>query len=87
MGLPGVGGRRSTQSGDEAANGGGGLRVYGEMDKISDTEMTFPCGQRHDELMRLLMPYSRNISSVEGMMAAEALCGQMTTGTLGFSQT
>lgn len=62
-----------------------GFLRYGEMDKVSDTEVAFPCGQRHDALMRLLLPYSRNISSVEGMMAAEALRGQMTTGTLGFS--
>ncbi len=62
-----------------------GFVRYGEMEKVSDTEVTFPCGQRHDELVRLLMPYSRNISSVEGMMAAEALRGQMTTGTLGFT--
>ena len=64
-----------------------GFLRYGEMSKVGDVEVAFPCGQRHDELMRLLMPYSRNISSVEGMMAAEALRGQMTTGTLGFSQT
>ena len=62
-----------------------GFLRYGEMDKVSDNEVAFPCGQRHDALMRLLLPYSRNISSVEGMMAAEALRGQMTTGTLGFS--
>ena len=31
------------------------------------------------------MPYSRNVSSVESMMEAEALRGQMTTGTLGFT--
>ena len=62
-----------------------GFLRYGEMDKVSDAEVAFPCGQRHDALMRLLLPYSRNISSVEGMMAAEALRGQMTTGTLGFS--
>ncbi len=37
--------------------------------------------------MRILLPYSRNISAVEGMMEAEAMRGQMTTGTLGFSQT
>jgi hypothetical protein len=37
--------------------------------------------------MRVLLPYSRNISSVETMMAAEALRSQMTTNTLGFSQT
>lgn len=64
-----------------------GFIRYGEMDKVSDTQVMFPCGARHDELMRLLLPYSRNISSVEGMMAAEALRGQMTTGTLGFSAT
>ena len=64
-----------------------GFLRYGEMEKAGDVEVAFPCGERHDALMRLLMPYSRNISSVEGMMAAEALRGQMTTGTLGFSQT
>ena len=62
-----------------------GFLRYGEMNKMGDTEVAFPCGQRHDALIRLLMPYSRNISSVEGMMAAEALRGQMTTGTLGFT--
>ena len=62
-----------------------GFLRYGEMNKVGDTEVAFPCGQRHDALMRLLLPYSRNISSVEGMMAAEALRGQMTTGTLGFT--
>jgi hypothetical protein len=35
--------------------------------------------------MRLVLPYSRNISAVETMMDAEALRGQMTTGTLGFT--
>ena len=64
-----------------------GFIRYGEMIKVSDTQVMFPCGARHDELVRLLLPYSRNISSVEGMMAAEALRGQMTTGTLGFSVT
>ena len=62
-----------------------GFLRYGEMDKVSDTEVTFPCGRRHDELMRLLLPYSRNISAVEGMLDAEAMRGQMTTGTLGFT--
>ena len=64
-----------------------GFVRYGEMEKVSDTEVAFTCGQRHDKLVRLLMPYSRNISSVESMMATEALRGQMTTGTLGFAQT
>jgi len=64
-----------------------GFVRYGEMEKISDTEVAFPCRQRHDQLMRVLLPYSRNISAVEGMMEAEALRGQMTTGTLGFTPT
>ena len=62
-----------------------GFMRYGEMEKVSDTEVAFPCSQRHDDLIRLLMPYSRNVSSVESMMQAEALRGQMTTGTLGFT--
>ena len=76
----------------EAPNPGARLRMvvagflrYGEMEKVGDRDVAFPCGARHDALVRLLMPYSRNISSVEGMMAAEALRGQMTTGTLGFT--
>ncbi len=64
-----------------------GFVKYGEMEKVGDSEVAFSCGQRHDELVRLLMPYSRNISSVESMMEAEAMRGQMTTGTLGFSVT
>jgi hypothetical protein len=62
-----------------------GFVRYGEMEKVGDTEVMFPCGARHDALMRLLMPYSRNVSGVESMMEAEAMRGQMTTGTLGFT--
>jgi hypothetical protein len=64
-----------------------GFVRYGEMEKAGDTEVTFPCGRRHDELVRLLLPYSRNVTAVENMMEAEAQRGQMTTGTLGFSPT
>ena len=64
-----------------------GFVRYGEMEKVGDNEVVFQCRERHDSLMRLLMPYSRNISSVETMMAAESMRGQMTTSTLGFSQT
>ncbi len=64
-----------------------GFVRYGEMEKVSDTEVTFPCGRRHDELVRLLLPYSRNVTAVESMIEAEARRGQMTTGTLGFSPT
>ena len=64
-----------------------GFARYGEMEKAGDNDIFFNCRHRHDNLLKLLMPYSRNISSVEGMIAAESLRGQMTTGTLGFSQT
>ena len=63
-----------------------GFARYGEMEQAGDSGVRFSCGAAHDPLMRVLMPYSRNISSVETMMAAEALRSQMTTGTLGFSQ-
>jgi hypothetical protein len=62
-----------------------GFMKYGEMEKVGETDVAFPCGQRHDELLRLVLPYSRNISAVESMMEAEAERGQMTTSTLGFS--
>lgn len=64
-----------------------GFTRYGEMQQVGESGVAFACGMPHDALMRVLLPYSRNISSVETMMAAEALRGQMTTGTLGFSQT
>ena len=62
-----------------------GFLRYGEMEKVGETEVAFSCGYRHDGLMRVLLPYSRNISAVETMMDAEALRGQMTTNTLGFT--
>ena len=64
-----------------------GFTRYGEMRQVGESGVAFACGMPHDALMRVLLPYSRNISSVETMMAAEAMRGQMTTGTLGFSQT
>lgn len=64
-----------------------GFTRYGEMEQVGESGVSFACGMPHEALMRVLLPYSRNISSVETMMAAEALRGQMTTGTLGFSQT
>ena len=64
-----------------------GFTRYGEMEQVGESGVAFSCGMAHDAMMRVLLPYSRNISNVETMMAAEALRGQMTTGTLGFSQT
>jgi hypothetical protein len=63
----------------------GGFVRYGEMEKVSDGHVAFDCGQRHDELMRLLISYARNVSGVEDMLESAALRGQMTTGTLGFT--
>ena len=62
-----------------------GFVRYGEIVKVSDTEVAFPCGNRHDRLVRVLLPYSRNVTGVESMMEEEAMRGQMTTGTLGFT--
>ncbi|MDP6822872.1 MAG: hypothetical protein QF554_06230 [Dehalococcoidia bacterium] len=64
-----------------------GFVRYGEMEKIDDSTISFGCGQRHDGLARLILPYSRNISAVEDALEADALRGQMTTSTLGFSTT
>ena len=63
----------------------GGYVRYGEMEKVGDDGLAFPCGYRHDKLALVILPYARNVSQVEDMLAAEALRGQMTTGTLGFT--
>lgn len=63
----------------------GGLVRYGDMEKVGDNAAGFACGYRHDELARLVLPFARNVSQVEDMLAADALRGQMTTGTLGFA--
>lgn len=60
-----------------------GFRRYGEIVQAGESGVSFACGMRHDALL----PYSHNISRVETMTVAKALRGQMTTGTLGFSQT
>ena len=58
---------------------------YGEMEEVGDDGVAFPCGHRHDELATLVLPYARNVTQVEDMLSADALRGQMTTGTLGFT--
>ena len=62
-----------------------GFMRYGEMEKVNDNAVTFPCKRRHDELIRIVAPYSRNVSAVENMLENESLRGQMTTNTLGFT--
>lgn len=61
-----------------------GFVRYGEMEKVGDG-VSFTCGARHDPLMRLLLPYARNVTGTQDMLEADALRGQMTTGTLGFT--
>lgn len=64
-----------------------GMVRYGEMEKIGPTEVAFPDGCLNDAMARLLLPYARNVTKLEDMLDESALRGQMTTGTLGFSQT
>lgn len=75
----------------EAPRAAGRLRAilsgfvrYGEMERVGDG-VSFSCGARHDQLMRLLLPYARNVTGTQDMLEADALRGQMTTGTLGFT--
>ena len=63
-----------------------GLERYGEMERVGETEVAFPCGTRYDGLVRVLLPYARNVTGTEDMLEAFDTRGQMTTGTLGFSQ-
>ena len=63
----------------------GGFMRYGEMERITPSSAAFACGVSHDELVRLLLPSARNVTSVEDMLEADAMRGQMTVQTLGFS--
>ena len=61
-----------------------GLVRYGQMQKAGDVA-SFECGYRHDALVSLVLPYARNVTGTQDMLETDALRGQMTTGTLGFS--
>ena len=63
-----------------------GLERYGERERVGETLAALPCGSRYDGLVRVLLPYARNVSGTEDMLEAFDTRGQMTTGTLGFSQ-
>ena len=65
----------------------GGYMRYGECERVTPESFVFPDNARHDEMARVLLPFARNVSAIENMLAAEELAGQMTTQTLGFSQT
>jgi hypothetical protein len=64
-----------------------GFVRYGEMEKVDVDAVAFTHGGRRDGLIRLVLPYARNVTGTADMLEAEALRGQMTTGTLGFAQT
>ncbi len=62
-----------------------GLARYGGMEKSGDNTVAFPCRQRHDSLVRLLLPYACNVSAAEELSAASPK-GQMTASSLGFGR-
>lgn len=65
----------------------GGFIRYSDCERIDKNKFAFPDGKRYDKFARLILPLARNVSAVESQLAAEELAGQMTTQTLGFSQT
>ena len=65
----------------------GGFIRYSDCERIDKNKFAFPDGKRYDSFARLILPLARNVSAVESQLAASELEGQMTTQTLGFSQT
>jgi len=63
-----------------------GLTKFANMQKIDHSSCRFESGKRHDKIVRLILPYARNISAVSDSLEADAMRGQLTTETLGFSQ-
>ncbi len=64
----------------------GGYMRYGDCERLEWDRFRFKGGERLDRFARLLLSYARNVSAVDDMLAASELAGQMTTQTLGFSQ-
>ena len=64
----------------------GGFMKYGECTRNDVDSFCFPDLKPHDEYVRVLLPYARNVSAVEQMLEASDQAGQMTTQSLGFSQ-
>jgi len=62
-----------------------GLIRYGDMERVEPTKAIFPNGYRRDELVRIVLPFARNITGTQDMLESDSMRGQMTTGTLGFS--
>lgn len=65
----------------------GGFVRYSDCERVDKNKFMFPDGKRYDSFARLILPLARNVSAVESQLAASELEGQMTTQTLGFSQT
>jgi hypothetical protein len=64
----------------------GGFMKYGECIRNDSDSFYFPDKKDHEEYVRVLLPYARNVSAVEQMLEASDQAGQMTTQSLGFSQ-
>jgi hypothetical protein len=64
----------------------GGFIKYGECIRNDVDSFHFPDNNAHEEYIRVLLPYARNVSAVEQMLEASDQAGQMTTQSLGFSQ-
>ena len=64
----------------------GGFMRYGDLERIEPDTASFQCKARHDALVRTLMPIARNVSGSQDALAAEDMRGQLTTQTLGYSQ-
>ena len=64
----------------------GGFIRYSDCERVDTNKFAFPDGKRYDDFARLILPLARNVSAVESQLAATELEGQMTTQTLGFSQ-
>lgn len=65
----------------------GGYIRYGECKRVAPDRFEFPDGMRHDGLARILLSYAKNVSGTEATLNMQEQQGQMTTQTLGFSQT
>ena len=65
----------------------GGFMKYAGCKRVSPEEFMFPDGKRYDKFARLILPVARNVSATENMLSQNEMQGQMTTQTLGFSQT
>ena len=62
-----------------------GLIKYGNMERVDNTSVKFSNGEKLDNLVRLILPYARNITGTQDMLDADSIKGQMTTNTLGLA--